>query len=119
MELEFLEEIYSQYYKSIYNYISFRINNHFDTEELASTVFEKAIRNSGTYKSGISTAEAWLIGIAKNVVTDYLRGKKRREFVSLDDVLDFVSPWSHGQPEEVIVKSEDNRALITAMAALQ
>ena len=117
IDCETLETIYNQYYKSVYNYISFRINNHFDSEELASSVFENAIRKFHTYKPGISTIEAWLIGIAKNIVTDYLRGKKRKSFVTLDSILELAS--LSRQPEEVAVINEENKALIQAMSKLK
>jgi len=116
MDSELLESIYRQHYKNVYNYISFRISNHSDTEELASLVFEKAMVSWKRYKSDLP-AEAWLIGIAKNTVTDYLRRKKRRHFVTLDSVIKLAS--FNRQPEEVAVVNEDNRALITAMSKLK
>ena len=73
MNEELFEKIYRQYYKKIYNYISFCINNHYDSEDLTSSVFENAIHKFHTFKSELSPVEAWLIGIAKNVVTDYWR----------------------------------------------
>ena len=45
MDTQQLEVIYHRHYKNVYNYIAFRINNHFDAEELVSTVFEKAWRS--------------------------------------------------------------------------
>jgi RNA polymerase sigma-70 factor (ECF subfamily) len=54
MDAPFLESIYRQYYKNVYNYTGFRINNHFDAEELASAVFEKAIRKFDTYNASHS-----------------------------------------------------------------
>ena len=83
-----IESIYLQYYKNVYNYIGFRINNHFDAEELSSIVFEKVICKFHTYNKKLPI-EAWLIGIAKNVVTDYLR--KRKTFAPLSDILELVS----------------------------
>jgi len=116
MDSELLESIYHQHYKNVYNYISFRINNHFDAEELSSLVFEKAMTSWKRYNSNLPV-EAWLIGIAKNTVTDYLRGKKRKHFVTLDSIVEIVS--FNRQPEEVVVINEDNRALITAMSKLK
>jgi len=116
MDSALLESIYRQHYKNVYNYIGFRINNHFDAEELASLVFEKAMASWKRYNSALPI-EAWLIGIAKNTVTDYLRAKKRKYFVTLDSVIKLVS--FNRQPEEVAVKNEENRALITAMTKLK
>ena len=116
MDSVLLESIYRQHYKNVYNYIGFRINNHFDAEELASLVFEKAMVSWKRYNDALPV-EAWLIGIAKNTVTDYLRAKKRKHFVALDSIIGLVS--FNRQPEEVAVINEDNRALITAMSKLK
>jgi len=116
IDSELLESIYRQHYKNIYNYIGFRINNHFDAEELSSLVFEKAMTSWQRYNSALPV-EAWLIGIAKNTVTDYLRAKKRTHFVALDNILELVS--FNRRPEEIAVINEDNRALITAMSKLK
>ena len=116
MNAELLEQIYLQYYKNVYNYICFRINNHFDAEDLACAVFEKAMGNWGKYNSSYPI-EAWLIGIAKNIVTDYFRASGRRQFVGLDSIFGLVS--AKKQPIEVMVADENNRELITAMAELK
>jgi len=116
MDVVLLESIYRKYYKNVYNYIGFRINNHFDAEELASLVFEKAIDNWGRYNPDFPV-EAWLIGIAKNTATDYLRNKKRKYFVSLDNIINFVSPKK--RPDEIAVINEENKTLMIAMAKLK
>lgn len=115
LDEQLLESIYRQYYKNVYNYICFRINNHFDAEDLASLVFDKAISNWSRYNSNLPV-EAWLIGIAKNVVTDYLRKKGRWHFVGLDSIIHMISPLK--QPEDVAVKNDENKLLISAMAKL-
>ena len=117
LDSEFLEAVYRSYYKNVYNYISFRINNHFDSEELASSVFENAIKKFHTYKPGAAPIEAWLIGIAKNVVADYFRSRKRKFFTPLDNILELRSPGR--EPEEIIVMNEENKALIEAIAKLK
>lgn len=114
---ELLEAIYRKYYKNVYNYISFRINNHFDSEELANTVFENVIRKFHTYKPERAPTEAWIIGIAKNVITDYLRSRKHTYFISLEDVFGLAS--SAERPEEVAVRNEEHRELIHAMSKLK
>ncbi|MCL2852379.1 MAG: sigma-70 family RNA polymerase sigma factor [Defluviitaleaceae bacterium] len=117
MDAALFEAIYEKYYRNVYNYICFRINNHYDSEELTSDAFENAIRKFHTYRPETAPVEAWLIGIAKNVVTDYLRRRKRKTFVPLDDILELVS--LERRPEEVIVFNEDNKSLIRAMTTLK
>ena len=114
---ELFDKIYRQYYKIIYNYISFCINNHHDSEDLTSSVFENAIHKFHTFKPELSPVEAWLIGIAKNIVTDYWRSKKYKLFVPIDNIIHLVS--RNRQPEEVLVMNEENKILIQAMSLLK
>jgi len=111
-----IEAIYTQYHKNVFNYIAFRISNPFDAEELASAVFENAMRGFRTYKPMLAPMEAWLIGIAKNVVTDYLRSMKHVRLVPLEDAAELAS--TQRQPEEMAVIHEENAALLQAMARL-
>jgi len=111
-----IKEIYKTYYKRVYNYISYRINNHHDTEDLVSQVFERIIHKYSTYDPKRSLFEAWLIGIAHNTVKDYLRKQKRFFNVSLDCVINYISGSS--KPEEVIVINENNASLVKALAKL-
>ena len=103
-------------YKRVYNYISYRINNHHDTADLVSQVFERVIQKYSTYDPKRSAFEAWLMTIARNTVTDYLRKQKRAFNISLDSVIDFISGRS--QPEEIIVVNESNASLVKALAKL-
>jgi len=111
-----LESMYDQYHKNVYNYIAFRINNHHDAEELANDVFVKAIKGWESYDHTFPM-EGWLIGIAKNVVTDYLRKTMRRKFLAFDSILELVS--ADRQPEEVVVINEESKKLMAAMVKLR
>ena len=111
-----LASMYDQYHKNVYNYIAFRINNHHDAEELASDVFVKAIQGWKSYDHTFPM-EGWLIGIAKNVVTDYLRKTMRRKFLTFDSILELVS--ADRQPEEVVVINEESKKLMSAMVRLR
>ncbi|MEL7565919.1 MAG: sigma-70 family RNA polymerase sigma factor [Dehalobacterium sp.] len=110
------KEIYEAYYKRVYNYISYRINNHQDTGDLVSQVFERVIQKYGTYNPA-GSLEAWLIGIARNTITDYLRSQKKNFNISLDYVINLIS--GSNQPEEVIVTNENNVRLVKALAKLR
>ena len=113
---ESFDSVYDRHHKNVYNYIVFSINNQHDAEELANDVFVKAIQNRKSYNPDFAV-EAWLIGIAKNVVTDYLRKTMRRQFVSLDNIIGLIS--TNKQPEEVIVINEEIKGLVSAMTMLK
>ena len=116
IDVGIFKEIYETYYKRVYNYISYRINNHNDTEDLVSQVFERIIQSMYTYDPKRSVFDAWLLGIARNTVTDYFRKQKRNFNISLDNVIHLIS--GNSQPEEVIVIDENNVSLVKALAKL-
>ncbi|WP_072773380.1 sigma-70 family RNA polymerase sigma factor [Desulfitobacterium chlororespirans] len=118
LDAEQLTSIYESYHKRVYNYISFRINNHYHTEELVSVVFEKIITYYDTYRHGSSPLEAWIITIARNVVMDYFRNIKRGHdsFTPLDAAMKFIFPGQ--QPDEICVLQEENKQLLKALNSL-
>ena len=111
------DEIYESYYKRVYNYISYRINDHYHTEELVSRVFEKVLLKLDTYCPGKAPMEVWIITIARNTITDYYRERQKNQTVSLDTIVDLFS--SRMQPEQIAVANEQNRNLIAALNTLK
>ncbi len=109
-------EIYETYYKRVYNYISYRINNHHDVEDLVSQTFERVIQKYSTYDPKKPVFEAWLFKIARNTVTDYFRVQKKKFSISLSCIVGFLSRG--GQPEEIVVINESNVSLVKALAKL-
>jgi RNA polymerase sigma-70 factor (ECF subfamily) len=112
---EVFENIFEAHYKRVYNFCAYRINNHDETEDLVSTVFEKVIIKYGTYRPSAVPMEAWIITIAKNVVNDYFRQNKKKACIPLEFVSDAAAS---GQPEEILITREDNAALMRALNTL-
>lgn len=110
------KELYEAHYKQIYNYISLRINNHWDTGDLVSQVFEKSIEKYASYHSSRGNFEAWLMGIAKNTVNDYYRKKQKHTFISIENLINFISLGK--EPEEILVVKESNARLVKALSKL-
>jgi RNA polymerase sigma-70 factor (ECF subfamily) len=81
-------------------------------------VFEKVITKYSTYKPSSVPFEAWIITIAKNVVNDYFRQKKKRVFIPLDFVSDITVSADGGQPEEILMIQEDKAAIMMAFNVL-
>ena len=109
-------EIYEAYYKRVYNYTSYRINNHHDVEDLVSQIFERVIQKYNTYDPKQPIFEAWLFKIARNTITDYFRKQKKNYSISLNYVISFLS--RDNQPEEIVVINESNIRLVRALAKL-
>jgi RNA polymerase sigma-70 factor (ECF subfamily) len=71
---------YETYAEPIYKFFYWRTQNRALSEDLTSSVFEKAWRSRGSFKTG--SARAWLYRIARNLLIDHWRLRKD---VALDD----------------------------------
>jgi len=102
-------ELYEEYLPKVYRYINYRINDTQITEDLTSTVFEKALTNFGKYSKDKASFSTWIFSISRNVVIDYYRAHGRRQIVSLDEETDIVS--KDPSPEEELMKKEEREKL--------
>lgn len=116
MSTERFAQIYDAYYKRVYKYICYRINNHYAAEEICSQVFEAVIAKYHRFSPEKSNFEVWLFAIARNAVTDYFRSQKKRVTFSLDSILEMVMPKS--SPEELVIRGDNHEALFQALTKL-
>jgi RNA polymerase sigma-70 factor (ECF subfamily) len=70
-----LAKICERLYPRIYRYVSYKVNDLRDAEDLAGEVF---VRMLGAIKEQKGDLEAWLFRIAGNVVTDHYRRRAVR-----------------------------------------
>lgn len=109
-------KIYKQYYKRVFKYICYRINDQHMAEELCSQVFEKIIEKYNSFSGDEKTLESWIFTIARNTVTDYYRTKEKKFHFSLDYIIDMISPKP--SPYELILTKENNSYLFEALSRL-
>lgn len=74
-----IETIYSQYYKKVMGYISSRIRNRADAEDLCSDVFEKVQRKLPDFDPEKASVSTWIFTITRNTVIDHYRRSKPSE----------------------------------------
>lgn len=108
--------IFENYYKRIFNYISYRVNCRYTAEDLTSQVFEKIMTKLDSYAHQKSPLEVWMFAIARNVVNDYYRVQKRGKWFSLDAIKELVS--SKKDPEAQFIVGESNDKLLQALNTL-
>jgi RNA polymerase sigma-70 factor (ECF subfamily) len=106
------ETWYRDHRSSVYRYVRFRVATREMAEDVTSEVFLKALRAFGKYDPERASPRTWLLRIARNAVTDHLRGLKRRGslHVSLDRIPDLVADVP-GQEERVIRQERIQRLL--------
>lgn len=114
--MEEFTQIYEAYYKRVFKYICYRIDDQHMAEELCSEVFEKIIAKYDSFSGNKMTLESWVFTIARNTITDYYRKKNQRVHFSLDYIMDLVS--SKPSPDELILTEENNAYLFQALAHL-
>ncbi len=68
--------IFNRYYPEIYAYLRYRTATPEDAEDLAATVFERAVTHIHSYRYRGQNLGAWLQRIATNLVTDYYRRRR-------------------------------------------
>ncbi len=110
------EDIYDMQYKRVYNYISYRINNHTDTEDLVSLVFLKVIEKYDRFDPKRASLSTWIISIARNTVSDYFRAKCQNSPIDFDSAELYLS--SDDALDNILVKNEQNLTLIEALNTL-
>jgi len=74
-----LEQIYTSYYGKVMGYISARIRNRADAEDLCSEVFIKIQRKLEDYNPSKASISTWVFTITRNTVIDHFRRSKPTE----------------------------------------
>ena len=113
---ETFAELYEEFMPKVFRYIQYRVNSMQLTEDLTSTVFEKALTNFSKYSSDKASFSTWIFSIARNTVIDHYRAQGRKQTVSLDKVVDILS--SDSSPEEELERKEELRKLKTGLSGL-
>ena len=108
--------LYDHYFSRIYNYIRYRVQDTEVTDDLTAQVFERALVNIGRYNAEKAPFAAWLFTIARNTTNDYLRGERRRRWLSLDALSHRAS--NEPQPSEIVADDEVRDQLLLAVASL-
>lgn len=114
---EEFSQIYEMYFNRVYKYICYRINNHYEAEDLCSQVFETVITKYHTFSEEKAKFDVWLFAIARNTVTDYFRSRKKRFHFSLDSISELI--LSKPSPEELAIRDDEHQAMFQAMAKLR
>lgn len=109
-----IEEIYKEYFETVYKYLFCLTHDSNLSEELTQETFYKAIVKIHTFK-GNSQLSTWLCKIAKNLLYNELKRKKRVDLVDENELeLEIMS-----RPvEEDIVSNEEREELYKKMELL-
>lgn len=104
MHLDDFDQIYQNYFDSVYRYALSLSGNHQIAEELAQETFFKALRKLDQFQ-GKSSLKSWLCAIAKNL---WLSRQRKKEELPIDDALPIPDP-SAGLEEAIVRQDESMR----------
>lgn len=108
--------LYDHYFHLIYKYVLYRVSDAQIADDLVSQIFERMLSDLGRYQPELAPFGAWLFGIARHVVENYYRTKKRQNWLSLEGI--FNLPNNDPIPEEAFLKIEQGDHLLRSLAKL-
>ena len=88
--------LYDKYIDQVYRHVYYRVSNRIDAEDITQEVFIRAWKAINKYKRTEAPFVAWLIAIARNLIADHYKAKKK--LVSLDEV-EAISSSDEKSPE--------------------
>ncbi len=115
-DAEAFGQLYDHYLSTVYRYIYYRVGTHVLAEDLTSETFLRALRALSSFRWQGRDFGAWLVTIARNLVTDHFKSGRFRLEVATGEILDYDS--AADGPEEDVLANLANEALIKAVKQL-
>ncbi|MEV0582978.1 sigma-70 family RNA polymerase sigma factor [Nonomuraea sp. NPDC050310] len=109
--------LYDRYLDLVYRYIYFRVGSHALAEDLTSETFLRALRRIADFTWQGRDFGAWLVTIARNLVTDHYKSGRYRLEIPTGEVLDVPLDGAH-IPENAVVTALVNDRLLRAVRDL-
>jgi len=111
---EAFTQLYEEYFDKIYRYVTLRIGDRMEAEDITQQVFLNAIKAISSFRWKGAPFSAWLFRIAHNQVVDYLRKKTKRATVVFEESL----LTSDDDPQLVFEHKLDIERLVSATKKL-
>jgi RNA polymerase sigma factor (sigma-70 family) len=109
-------EWYQAHGSAVYNYFRFHVPQVDVAEDLTAETFLKVVRAADRFDPARGAAKAWILTVARNVLTDWRRRARIRQYVSLGTMHDLV--FEAPSPEERLLREEEVGRLLDAVATL-
>lgn len=85
---EAIAQLYNEHHAMVYRYVLVRVRQHELAEDLTSETFLRAIRRFDSFAWQGKSVGAWLVTIARNLITDHYKSsrvKRERLALPVDD----------------------------------
>jgi RNA polymerase sigma-70 factor, ECF subfamily len=84
LDHEAFAQLYEAYFDKIYRYISFRVHNEMEAEDITQQVFMKVLGSISSYTSRGVPFSSWIYRIAHNLVVDFVRQQNKKATVDIE-----------------------------------
>jgi RNA polymerase sigma-70 factor (ECF subfamily) len=111
-------ELYDRYVDVVHRYISYRVNNHALAEDLTSETFLRALRRIASFTWQGRDFGAWLVTIARNLITDHFKSSRYKLERSTADMVAAGADRGHDGPEGEVLTGITNATLLDAVKQL-
>lgn len=119
-EVKAFEIIFAKYKSHVFRFINFRVGNRDLAKDLTSDTFLHALEKIDSFKWEGRSLEAWLITIARNLVTDHYKSSRYRNEITTAGVgtLDQEDHEPEAHPDAMVIDHIRNVALLSAVKQL-
>jgi RNA polymerase sigma-70 factor (ECF subfamily) len=101
---------------AVYNYFRFHVPLADVAEDLTAETFLKVVRAAQRFDPERGSPKAWILTTARNVLTDWRRRARLRQYVSIGTMHDLIHDAP--SPEERLLREEEVGRLLDAVATL-
>ena len=108
--------LYDRYFSRVYTYMRYRSPDALTADDLTAQTFEQALAKIASYDPQKAPFAAWLFAIARNLVNDSFRRRKRIEWLSLEGVESQAVQTD--SPEVQAELADEQRRLLAALKTL-
>ena len=108
--------VYDSVFPRVLGYIRYCVGSQDVADDLTAQTFLKALDRLSTFERSKAPIETWLLAVARNVVRDHLRSRRRWKWLPLDLVHEEASRT--GSPEDRAIDAESHNSLLGALGSL-
>jgi RNA polymerase sigma-70 factor (ECF subfamily) len=109
-------EWYEAHGVAVYNYFRFHVPQADVAEDLTAETFLKVVRSADRFDPAKGSPKAWILTVARNVLIDWRRRARLRQYVTIGTMHDLV--YEAPSPEERLLREEEVGRMLDAVAGL-
>ncbi len=113
-----VEYVVQQYAPALYRYAYYQLQDAMLAEDVVSEVMARMVGRVDKFVLESTPFQAWLFRIARNLIADHYRARKRRPQVSLETWLEVDPSQEPGGPDLQILDLPDREELMAGLALL-